>query len=157
MELLTIAEFAEKVGLTKQAIYKRLETDLAQFLIVENGTKKLKAEALELFKTSLDNKQSNREQELLERIKELESLVASLTQDKMDLLSKSTEDKEKLWNFAERLAQIQENSQILLAQNNQVVSSLTQLNTTRIESSNEVETVELNYNKQGFLSRLFRK
>jgi hypothetical protein len=157
MELLTIAEFAEKVGLTKQAIYKRLETDLAPFLVVENGTKKLKAEALELYKSTLDTKQTNREQELLERIKELESLVASLTQDKIDLLQKSAEDKEKLWDFAERLAKIQENSQILLAQNNQVVSSLTQPNSTRIEEPTEVETVELNSNKQSWFSRMFKR
>ena len=156
MDLFTIAEFAEKVGVTPQAIYKRLATDLAPFLLVENNTKKLKAEALELFKTSIASKQTNREQELLERIAELESLVASLTQDKIDLLSKSAEDKEKLWQFAERLAKIQENSQILLAQNNQFVSSLTQPNSTQIEASTEVEKVELNSNKQGWFSR-FRK
>jgi Fe2+ transport system protein B len=157
MELLTIAEFAEKVGLTKQAIYKRLETDLAPFLVVENGTKKLKAEALELYKSNFETKQTGREQELLERIKELESLVATLTQDKIDLLQKSAEDKEKLWDFAERLAKIQENSQILLAQNNQVVSSLTQPVSTRIEASNEVEKVELNSNKQSWFSRMFKR
>lgn len=157
MELLTIAEFAEKVGLTKQAIYKRLETDLAPFLVVENGTKKLKAEALELYKVPLENKQAGREQELLERIAELESRVAVLTQEKIDLLTKSAEDKEKLWSFAERLAQIQENSQVLLAQNNQVVSSLMQPNSTQIETSTEVEKVELNSNKQGFLSWLFKR
>lgn len=48
-EYLSIKEFAELVGLSKQAIYQRLEKDLKQFVKVENGFKSINTEALELF------------------------------------------------------------------------------------------------------------
>lgn len=44
-----IKEFAEEVGLSKQAIYQRLERDLKPYVKVENGFKSISTEALLLF------------------------------------------------------------------------------------------------------------
>ena len=50
MEYLTIAEFAEKVGVSKQAIYQRIKKGgLQEFITTENGTAKISENALELF------------------------------------------------------------------------------------------------------------
>lgn len=48
-EYISIKEFAEKAGVSKQAIYQRLEKDLKPFVKVENRVKYIKIEALELF------------------------------------------------------------------------------------------------------------
>lgn len=157
MELLSIAEFADKAGVTPQAIYKRIKTDLAAYVVVENGFNRIDAEALMLFNHTQAIKQESKEKELLERVQELEELVETLTQDKISLLTKAAEDKEKLWQFAEKLAQMQENFQVLLAQTNQVVLSLKQSNETEVEEPTEVEEVENNSNKPSFFQKLFKR
>lgn len=157
MNMLTIAEFAEKVGVTPQAIYKRIKTDLAPYIVVENGVKLLKEEALELFNHSLNIKASNREKELLERIQELESLVESLKEDKLELLAKSQENSDKLWLLTEKLTQLQENSQVLLAQTNQVVLSLNKPTETEVEEPTIVEEVDNNLHKPSLFKRIFKR
>lgn len=50
MEYLTIAEFAEKAGVSKQAIYQRIKKGgLSEYLNTENGTAKISESALSLF------------------------------------------------------------------------------------------------------------
>lgn len=49
-EYLNIKEFSKEVGLSKQAIYQRLEKDLKPFVKVENRVKYIKTAALELFR-----------------------------------------------------------------------------------------------------------
>lgn len=49
MDYISVTEFAEKAGVTPQAIYKRIKTDLEPFTIEENGVKRINAEALSLF------------------------------------------------------------------------------------------------------------
>ena len=48
-EYLTIAEFAKQAGVTKQAIYKRLNNDLSTFSTVVDGQKCINSKALSLF------------------------------------------------------------------------------------------------------------
>ena len=48
-EYLTIAEFAKQAGVTRQAVYKRLSTDLFEFTKVDNGTKLINSKALRLY------------------------------------------------------------------------------------------------------------
>lgn len=51
-ELLTIKEFAERAGVSTQAIYQRIAKDLQPYLQVKNGKKWLDSEALQLFGAS---------------------------------------------------------------------------------------------------------
>lgn len=46
---LTIQEFARQAGITPQAVYKRLKTDLKEFATVDNGRKCVDSAALQLF------------------------------------------------------------------------------------------------------------
>ena len=157
MEYLTISKFAEKAGLTPQAIYKRIKADLAPYAKEENGIKLVSEEALELFKFTQQAKFEIREQELLEKIAELENLVQSLTQDKLDLMTKLAENNTKLLEIIEKQGKTQENFQILLAQNNLVYSNLTKLLTTSEEVQGGCSEVELKTKKPSLISKLFSK
>lgn len=162
MELLTIAEFAEKVGVTKQAIYKRLGADLAPFLVVENGVKLLKIEALEATKTTQQLKENQEIKALQARIAELESLNAQLNADKLSLTEKLASNSEKLLEILSKQTQLQENSQVLIAQVNSSLMQLLPPVDKPIETeSTELKEVDLNLNetksKPSFISRLFKR
>lgn len=157
MEYLTISKFAERAGVTPQAIYKRVKADLAPFTKEENGIKLVSEEALELFKYTQQVKFEMREQELLEKISELENLVQSLTQDKLDLLSKIAETNTNLLEILNKQTQQQENFQILLAQNNLVYSNLTKLLTTKTEVEDSSYQVEDKPKKPSLIVKLFSK
>lgn len=129
MEYITIAEFAERAGVTPQAVYKRLKTDLEPFLKVENGVKLLNADALELYTPTT---QSKREKELLARIEELEVENQRLKEENHSLLVKLTANNDKL-------LELLENQQILLAQNQQVQQSLLNPPATVEEVAGEVD------------------
>lgn len=51
-DYMTIAEFADAAGVSRQAIYKRLSTDLQPFVKVDNGKKYLNSKALQLFNST---------------------------------------------------------------------------------------------------------
>ncbi|MBR6878415.1 MAG: hypothetical protein IKM95_03400, partial [Bacteroidales bacterium] len=48
-EYLSIAEFAKRVGLTPQGVYKQLNNRLSTYVKVHNGKKRISTKALELF------------------------------------------------------------------------------------------------------------
>jgi len=56
-EYISIAEFASRVGITRQAVYKRVDRGLQQFIIVDNdGRRRISTDALELFNQEVDSK-----------------------------------------------------------------------------------------------------
>ena len=74
-EYIPIKEFADKVGVSTQAIYQRIEKDLQSYLKIENGKKTLSIRALELFNTrpvekEVDNELYKTLQETLKSFKE---------------------------------------------------------------------------------------
>ena len=120
MEYLNISQFAEAAGVTVQAVYRRLSTDLNPYFKEENGIKLLNIEALKLFK----DKQPSKEQK---RIQELESLIAQLNEEKYALIMEKGELAVKILELSEKHAKQVENFQLLLAQNQALQSSLIQL------------------------------
>lgn len=62
-DLMTVSELARAAGVTPQAVYKRLSTDLKPFVKVVDGKKRLFSKALELFtvnrSTTVDNPVDN--------------------------------------------------------------------------------------------------
>lgn len=48
-EYISIAEFAKRAGVSRQAVYNRLDKDLSSYCQVDNGKKTLNIKALELF------------------------------------------------------------------------------------------------------------
>ena len=152
--LLTIAAFAEQVGVTPQAIYKRLKTDLAPFLVEENGAKLLKTEALNLFKVTQLNKENQQLKELQARIEELERLNAELKADKLSLTEKLAANNEKLLDILEKQTQQQENYQVLVGM---VQTSLTKLLPPVDNSPTELKEEETNFNKPSLFKRIFKR
>ena len=95
MEFLTVSKFAEKAGVTPQAIYKRLSTDLAPYYKEENGVKLICDEGLELYTGRQQTLQTMKEkflEEQIDRLKEeLESkqqVINALYQEKSELNAK---------------------------------------------------------------------
>ena len=54
-EYISIAEFAKRAGVSRQAVYSRLDKDLSSFVQVDNGKKTLNIRALELFSVKQDS------------------------------------------------------------------------------------------------------
>lgn len=70
-EYLSISEFAEAAGVSPQAIYKRLSTDLKEYATELNSRKVLKAEALQLFNIKEEKQPVNNElQQVVDLLKE---------------------------------------------------------------------------------------
>lgn len=182
---ITIAEFAERVGVSKQAIYKRASKDLAPYLKEEGRVKYIAEEATALFNHStvqprvkqpkierVEKVELNQDQEttyLLEQLKEKDRLIQEQQQTIKDqaeqikklqdhIISQATETTEIL----KKQSQLQENFQILLGQQQQQLQAGTKetpvetVETTVKQPEDErVEKVEPQ-KKTGFFSRLFR-
>lgn len=95
-EFISIAEFAARAGITKQAVYKRLPTIDRNLIRVDNGKKTIDINALQLFSVNSDNqrlknkqpKQTNLETDL---IAELRKQIDGLQADKRFLQDQVTE------------------------------------------------------------------
>jgi predicted transcriptional regulator len=154
MDLLTIADFAEKAGVTPQAIYKRLKTDLAPYLIEENGVKLLNTDALNLFRVNQQSKEKQAIKDLETQLAELQAENAKLKQDNLSLTEKLAANSEKLLEILDRQTQQQENYQVLVAQ---VQSSLIQLLPTGEPPTQQLNEVENNFNKPSLFKRIFKR
>lgn len=154
MEYISVAAFAEAAGVTVQAVYKRIKTDLAPFVKEENGVKLLSTEALELYKPSQTSK---REKELQDRLKALEQENEELKEQKTELLEKLAANSEKLAETNEKLLEILTNHQVLMAQAQQLNSLLLQPPSTVEPQEEELKEVELNEKKQGLIARIFKR
>lgn len=134
VERYTIAEFAELLGISKQAVYKRLEKDLSPFVVVEDGKKYILADALKP-RAEEPKKKTKAEQAvsasfLLEQIAEKDRLI----QQQQETIKQQGEQIKTLEEHAIEQAkattailqeqqELQRNYQILLAQNRLLDSS----------------------------------
>lgn len=53
----SISKFAEMANVTRQAVYRRIEKDLKNYVINENGVKKISVNALQLFNSASEQKE----------------------------------------------------------------------------------------------------
>ena len=127
---LSVAEFAEAAGVSKQAVYKRLNKDLLSFCKEVNGTRKISAGAIELFKGNIQVDQQTTETTdtrnpsfLMEQIKEKDNLIhqqrteiEELTKQIKELQQHILTQAERTTAVLEKQSQLQENFQILLGQ-----------------------------------------
>ena len=150
MEYIPVSKFAELAGVTPQAIYKRLQTDLAPFVKVENNSKLLNMEALKLFEVKQQSKEA-------QRIQELEQLVNSLQQEKQELIERLAENTEKILEMAQKHDRQVENFQLLLAQNQQLQSNLIQLPATVERVENQLKQLETTVERRHWWKRTKRK
>ena len=183
-EFLTVSEFAAAVGVTKQAVYARMNKDLTPFVTVIQGQKHISSEAISLFSSKpsvneMNNQLSDRNtiaflMEKLDR-KERENAVLQdlileqgrqITVLQEHIVSQSME----LTEIIRRQSQLQENFQVLLrerseapADNQAPESSVVNHSSGR---SNEQDAVKKLINqvdkavepeeKPGFFRRLFK-
>ena len=82
-EFYTVSEFANICGISKQAVYKRLNNSLKEFLKVENGQKLISAAALSIFEGQVV------EQQVKQQVNEVEQ------QGLISFLQKQIEEKDK--------------------------------------------------------------
>lgn len=116
METLTIAEFAERVGLTPQAIYKRIKTDLAPYLVEENGVKLLKVEGLELYKDKQPVKNPVKELALEAEVAKLKEELEVAKLENKELNNKLVGLNEKLFDIIEKQLTLSNQYQLLVKQ-----------------------------------------
>lgn len=124
-KLYSISEFAEKVGLSRQAIYKRLNTDLSTYVVNVDNKQMLSARAFEIFGMS------TKEIELT-TVNVLEKIVKHLEKEVEQLRAENAELKEQL--RAEREVNRNQTAELVnltLQVSSHVSESLKQLTTER--------------------------
>ena len=130
-ELYTVAEFAKIAGVSKQAVYSRLDKGLKQFVQKVDGQKMLKKEALQLYDKQ-EVEQSN-----------------SSNLSTLDLLSKTIESLQR--QLEEKDKQIERLTEALVIEQ-QHASQAQALHAGTIHQALE----EKKEPKQNFLQRLFK-
>lgn len=98
-EYISVSEFAKRAGLSKQAIYKRLSTDLSMYMKVVDGRKMLKSSALEHIKSKQEYNQSVNQTDTIDLLKKtIEMLEKELAaKDKqIDALQQMVDQEQKL-------------------------------------------------------------
>lgn len=136
-DYIPIKEFANKVGVSTQAIYQRLEKDLQSYLKVEDGKKTLNIKALELFNTrpvandnlqGIDNELYKTLQDTLNMLQEQIRIKDEQLKNKDYLIEQQRSDYNKQLQAKdlqiERLNKSNENNQILIAQTQERVKQL---------------------------------
>lgn len=131
-ELYTVAEFAKIAGVSKQAVYSRLDKGLKQFIQKVDGQKMLKKEALQLYDKQ-EVEQSN-----------------SSNLSTLDLLSKTIESLQR--QLEEKDKQIERLTEALIIEQ-QHASQAQALHAGTIHQALE----EKKEPKQNFLQRLFKR
>lgn len=145
-EYYTVNELSQQLGITKQAIYKRLKVDLSKYVVESNGQKLLHKSVIEEFnkniKTNISNQKENYLNEINEHLKkqledketlinrlfvQMESLttqVGNLSREVEEQNKHNREQSTQLVELLKQVNELQRNSQVLLAQNNEQIAEI---------------------------------
>lgn len=157
MEYVTVAEFAERAGVTPQAIYKRLKTDLEPYCKTENGTKLISLEGLELLTPTQTVKQSVNEQFLKAEVERLTAELESKQQVINELNKQISSLNEKILDLMDR--QSNQFQQLLAIQQTTLQQVVNAFNSKpSIEPATTVgEPIDNKVNKPSLFYRLFHR
>lgn len=154
-----VAQFADLAGVTKQAVYKRLDKDLAEYCKVIAGKKYIAAEALKLYTDdTVDVNQvkelNNHQVDTVDRgmfnylrlqLEEKEKIIAAQQATITDqgeqikgLTAHIVTQSNDLMEQLKKQNQMQENLQLLVAREQELVAQIKLL-----QEQNTVETVEM--------------
>ena len=146
-EYLTVAEYAEIKGISKQTVYNQLKKDLKDYLIVVEGKKCIKTEVFNLFQSNLNQKFEKDFQDFQPKFETVETILKAQIEDKDRLIERLLEQADTLQaqnaNLTEQIGKLTEllnNSQVLLA----------------VEKNRYIEQETQKKEKKGIF-RLFRK
>lgn len=182
-EYLPVPEFAERAGVSKQAVYSRIKSgSIDDYISEEGGKKRISTEALPFFAPRQDSgKVDNQEQttlpdklikvdeqvdnqdqsnpdklfaELTEQVKALNQQVETLIQQNREKDAKLIEYADKFAELAEKAINTTGQAQLLHAH------AVTEEEPETMSPEPVQETIEVNQNqstKVNFLSRIFKK
>lgn len=137
---ISIADFAEQAGVSKQAVYSRLKSqDLNKFIKLENGKKLISTNALKLFNKS--SSQSN--------FNQVGQGIESTEREYIESLKKQIEELQK---DKQELYRLLDQQQQLTAQANATIK----LQAPKEEAS-VIQQEKQEQKKQGFFARLFSR
>lgn len=129
-EYLTVSEFSERCGTSKQAVYARLNKSLLPYLKMEDGVKKISTRALyELYGFERDTGTKQ----------ESKSIEQGLNNQLIDLLNKQLIQKDR---------QIENLEQLLFNMNAQLTESQHRIQALMDKSQEEQQNVEIEENQQ---------
>jgi hypothetical protein len=127
-EFYTVAEFAERAGITTQAVYQRLQKDLGKYCKVESGRKMISSDALELFsgdKTGNSSDTSGEQTAVIADIKD--EMLAILKDENARLASENA-----------KLIEMLQAERILVQEKDEMIASLTNRIADMVEKSNDI-------------------
>lgn len=93
---LTVKQFAEQVGMTQQGIYRQLNNKLKLYYSDVDGKKMIKADAVKLFNSELNNNLTTDIKEFNNKIEQLNNDVEHLNNVVKDVEQQLSESKVKL-------------------------------------------------------------
>jgi hypothetical protein len=127
-EFYTVAEFAERAGITTQAVYQRLQKDLGKYCKVESGRKMISSDALELFsgeKTGNSSDSSGEQTAVIADIKD--EMLAILKDENARLASENA-----------KLIEMLQAERELVQEKDEMIASLTNRLADMVEKSNDI-------------------
>lgn len=132
---LTVSEFSERAGISKQAVYSRLKKSLSSYLKIEDGVKKISTRALyELYGFERDTGTKQ----------ESKSIEQGLNNQLIDLLNKQLIQKDR---------QIENLEQLLFNMNAQLTESQHRIQALMDKSQEEQQNVEIEENQQSVVDK----
>ena len=138
---ISIADFAEQAGVSKQAVYSRLKSqDLNKFIKLENGKKLISTNALKLFNKS--SSQSN--------FNQVGQGIESTEREYIESLKKQIEELQK---DKQELYRLLDQQQKLTAQANATIKQLQ----AQKEEAAIIQPEQQEQKKQGFFARIFSR
>lgn len=182
-EYLTVPEFAERAGVSKQAVYSRMKSgSIDEYISEEGGKKRISTAALPFFAPRQDSgKVDNQEQTtLLDKLTEVDSQVDSQNQSNSDkliaelteqvkalsqqvetLIQQNKEKDAKLIEYADKFAELAEKAINTTGQAQLLhAHAVTEEEPETVLSEPVQETIEVNQNQSRILelaSRIFKK
>ena len=139
-ELLSIKQFAEAVGQTQQAIYQQLNKRLTSYVVLKNGKKYVKAEAVGLYAEQEFNNKFN-------ELNGVEQLIEAQNKQ-IEMLQSAIEDRNKQIKFLQD--QLSDMTAALKAS-----QSIQAMYMQQIEDKKHAEQEQEQQQKKGLFARIF--
>jgi hypothetical protein len=127
-EFYTVAEFADRTGITTQAVYQRLQKDLGKYCKVESGRKMISSDALELFSGEKTGNSSDSSGEQ----------TAVITDIKEEMLAMLKDENARLASENAKLIEMLQAERILVQEKDEMIASLTNRLADMVEKSNDI-------------------
>ena len=126
-EFYTVAEFADRTGITTQAVYQRLQKDLGKYCKVESGRKMISSDALELFSGEKTGNSGD--------IEEQAAVIADIKEEMLAMLK---DENARLASENAKLIEMLQAERKLVQEKDEMIASLTNRLADMVEKSNDI-------------------